>query len=160
MYGSGRPLVLLHGGLLTIGSFAGMLPALADDVVALLDELGLERADLFGFSLGGLTALEIAVRHPERLGRLVAASVHFRADGYLDEVRGGPTLDPGSVRMPTEADRAEMREAYVRVAPDPGHFAAADRAHPARLRRHRLREAVARPGDVRPHSRRSGSSVM
>jgi pimeloyl-ACP methyl ester carboxylesterase len=85
-YGSGRPLVLLHGGLLTIElSFGPLLEplaerrqviavelqghghtadidrpmtieALADDVVGLLDHLGIAEADLFGFSLGGLVA--------------------------------------------------------------------------------------------------------
>ncbi|MCX4878710.1 alpha/beta fold hydrolase [Streptomyces sp. NBC_00847] len=144
-----RPLVLLHGGVHTIGlSFAAVLPALAadrrvvapelqahghtadtdremtvanlaSDVVALLDELGIGQADLIGFSLGGLTALEIAVRHPERVGRLVLAATQYRQDGYHDEVR---TPDYTSPRLPSEADFQEMAEAYAAVAPHPGHF--------------------------------------
>ncbi|MFF5958312.1 alpha/beta fold hydrolase [Streptomyces luteogriseus] len=146
-----RPLVLLHGGVLTIGlSFGAVLPALAatrrvvapelqghghtadierdmsvpdlaSDVIGLLDELGIGRADFLGFSLGGLTALEVGVRHPERVGRLVLAATHYRQDGYHEEVR-----DPrySSPRLPSRADFREMTEAYAAVAPDPGHFEA------------------------------------
>jgi pimeloyl-ACP methyl ester carboxylesterase len=111
VHGAGRPLVLLHGGLLTIESnFDGILPSLAktrqviaielqghgrtadtdrafdleylaDDVVGVLDELGIDRADIFGFSLGGLVALQLAMRHPDRAGRLVVGGGHPRADG-------------------------------------------------------------------------------
>ncbi|MEU7721386.1 alpha/beta fold hydrolase [Streptomyces tibetensis] len=145
-----RPLVLLHGGVLTVGlSFGAVLPALAatrpvvapelqghghtadieremsvpglaSDVVALLDELGIERADLLGFSLGGLTALEVGVRHPERVGRLVLAATHYRQDGYYEEVRDPEYASP---RLPSQADFQEMADAYAAVAPDPGHFA-------------------------------------
>ncbi|MFF4509370.1 alpha/beta fold hydrolase [Streptomyces sp. NPDC001401] len=144
-----RPLVLLHGGAHTVGlSFAAVLPALADgrrvvapelqghghtadtdrdltvanlasDVVALLDELGIAQADLIGFSLGGLTALEIAVRHPERAGRLVLAATPYRQDGYHDDVR---TPDYTSPRLPSRADFQEMADAYAAVAPHPRHF--------------------------------------
>ncbi|SEG69055.1 Pimeloyl-ACP methyl ester carboxylesterase [Actinacidiphila yanglinensis] len=147
--GTGRPLVLLHGGVLTIDlSFGALLPALAarrqviavemqghghtadtdrpltvpglaSDVGALLDRLGVERADLLGYSLGGLVALQIAVTRPERVGRLVLAATHYAQDGYHQEITG---LDRTSPRMPTEADFAAMRAAYERVAPDPSHF--------------------------------------
>lgn len=153
VHGTGRPLVLLHGGLLTSDlSFHAVLPALAtshqviavelqghghtadidreptisnlaEDVIALLDHLGIERAAFFGFSLGGLTALEAAMRHPERVERLILASVHFRADGYHEEITD-QEAHPDSIRMPTASDFAQMQEAYERVAPDPGHFGA------------------------------------
>ncbi len=142
-YGEGPLLVLLHGGLLTIQlSFGVAIPVLAehhrviavelqghgrtadidrpmsfdrlaDDVVGLLDHLGLERADVMGFSLGGLTTYELLVRHPDRIGRAIVASADHRND------RGGE-VDPE--RLPTEADVAAMREAYAAVAPDPSHF--------------------------------------
>jgi pimeloyl-ACP methyl ester carboxylesterase len=151
--GFGRPLVLLHGGLLTIGlSFAEVLPGLAatrrviavelqghghtadtereltvpllaGDVVTLLDVLGVAEADLLGYSLGGMVALETALRHPERVGRLVLAAIGYRPDGYLDEIRD-PSLHAGSTRLPTLADFKEMTDAYTAVAPDPGHFEA------------------------------------
>ncbi|WLW57495.1 alpha/beta fold hydrolase [Streptomyces sp. YU58] len=144
-----RPLVLLHGGVLTVDlSFAPVLPTLAagrrviapefqghghtadidreitvvnldSDVVAMLDELGIAQADFFGFSLGGLTALEVAVRHPERVGRLVLASTHYSQDGYRDEVR---TPDYASPLLPSQADFQEMADAYAAVAPHPEHF--------------------------------------
>lgn len=144
------PLVVLHGGLVTIDSYAAVLPGLAanrqviaaelqghghtadiereltlgnlaGDIVALLDELRIERADLFGFSLGGTTALHLAMHHPERVRRLVAASTHFRSDGFYPEIRD-PQPGEFSVRAPTAEDFREWQDAYVRVAPDPEHF--------------------------------------
>jgi pimeloyl-ACP methyl ester carboxylesterase len=142
-HGSGPPLVLLHGGLHTIDlSFGAMIPLLAeshrviavelqghgrtadidrvptypnlaDDVAALLGHLGVERADVIGFSLGGLVAIELGLRHPTRVGRLVLASVHFRPGGYHD------LSDPASLRLPTPEEFAEMEQHYRRVAPDP-----------------------------------------
>lgn len=144
-----RPLVLLHGGVQTVGlTFGTMLPALsaeryviapelqghghtpdteraltipdlASDVVALLDELGVRQADFIGFSLGGLVALEIAVRYPERVGRLVPAAIAYSRDGYHDELR---TPDFSSPRLPSQADFQEMADAYAAVAPHPEHF--------------------------------------
>lgn len=153
VHGTGRPLVLLHGGLLTIDTtFGALLPVLTEkrqviavelqghgrtadtdraltfenlaaDVAALLDYLGAGRAELFGFSLGGLVALELAMRHPDRVHRLVLASTHYRGDGYHAEIRD-PEAHPGSTRMPTEDDFQQMYEEYVRVAPSPEHFEA------------------------------------
>ena len=147
-HGSGHPLVLLHGGLLTIDlSFRALIPLLApshrviavdmqghgrtadidrdstypnlaDDVTALLDHLGIERADVFGFSLGGLVAIELGLRHPDRVDRLVLAAAQYRPEGYHD------LSDPASVRMPTAVEFAEMEEEYRRVAPDPDHWEA------------------------------------
>ncbi|HEV3266401.1 MAG TPA: alpha/beta hydrolase [Acidimicrobiales bacterium] len=144
IHGSGRPLVLLHGGLLTIDfMFAPMLPTLAargqviaielqghgrtadagramsfdllaDDVAALLAHLGIEQADVFGFSLGGLVGWSLVMRHPEVVGRFVVASADYRSrDADPDEVPGP---------MPTDADFQAMRAAYEAVAPDPSHF--------------------------------------
>lgn len=145
-YGSGRPLVLLHGGLMTIGlNFGPMLEALAasrqviavelqghghtadtdrpmtiealaDDVIGLLDHLGVAVADVFGFSLGGLVATAIAISSPSRVGKLIVAS----ADGHRPPGRESAPLDDD--RMPTPADFQAMRDAYDAVAPDPTHF--------------------------------------
>jgi pimeloyl-ACP methyl ester carboxylesterase len=141
-YGSGPPMVLLHGGLLTTElTFGALMPALgkharligvelqghghtadtdrpmeltqlADDVMALLDQLQLARADVFGFSLGGMVALELALRAPGRVGKLLIASVDHRP--------GDTELAPE--RLPGQADFQEMRDAYAAVAPDPKHF--------------------------------------
>jgi pimeloyl-ACP methyl ester carboxylesterase len=144
--GSGRPLVLLHGGLLTIDLNFGPLleplaasrqviavelqghghtadtgrpmtiEALASDVVALLDQLGIAQADLFGFSLGGLVAFAVALGTPARVGKLIAAS----ADAYRPPGRESAPL--GEDRLPTPADFQAWRDAYDAVAPDPAHF--------------------------------------
>ena len=52
----------------------------------MLDHLGIETADFCGFSLGGLVTLEAAIRHPERVDRLMLAAIHFRPDGYHEEI--------------------------------------------------------------------------
>ena len=143
IHGSGRPLVLLHGGLLTIDlSFGPLLEplaagrqviavelqghghtadtgrpmtieALAGDVVALLDHLGIAEADLFGFSLGGLVAFAAALGAPARVGKLIVAS----ADAHRPPGRESAPLDED--RMPTPADFQAWRDAYDAVAPDP-----------------------------------------
>jgi pimeloyl-ACP methyl ester carboxylesterase len=149
--GTERPLVLLHGGLQTIelsfGAVLGELAAgrrviatelqghgrtadierdlepgpLAGDVAALLDHLGVGQADVLGFSLGGTVAVQLALDHPDRVGRLIPVSVSYAADGYHQEI-SDPARHATSTRMPTEEDFRQMREAYARVAPDPGHF--------------------------------------
>ena len=146
IHGGGRPLVLLHGGLLTIDlSFGPLLgplaadrqviavelqghgrtadtgrpmtiDALAGDVIELLDRLEIGAADLFGFSLGGLVACAVAVRAPGRVGRLVVAS----ADPCRPPGRESAPID--DEQLPTQADFELMRDAYLAVAPDPGHF--------------------------------------
>jgi len=146
VHGGGRPLVLLHGGLLTIGlSFGPLLgtlaagrpviaaelqghgrtpdsdrpmtiEALAGDVIELLDQLEVAEADLFGFSLGGLVACAVALRAPARVGRLVVAS----ADPYRPP--GRESVPVADELLPTQADFEAMRDAYLAVAPDPGHF--------------------------------------
>jgi pimeloyl-ACP methyl ester carboxylesterase len=148
---AGRPLVLLHGGVMTIElSFGAMLPALADgrqviaaelqghgrtadidrdmtmtalagDVAGLLGQLGVEQADVFGFSLGAGVALQLALDDPALVGRLVVASAGYNADGTHAEI-SDPAQWATSTRMPTADDFQQMREAYQRVAPDPGYF--------------------------------------
>src|SRR5262249_45699975 len=111
IYGQGKPLVLLHGGGSTIQtSFGRIIPLLAghrqlvcvelqahgrtgdraggisfeqdaDDVAALIKELRLDKPDIFGFSNGGNTALQLAIRHPELCNKIVAASVLLKRKG-------------------------------------------------------------------------------
>jgi pimeloyl-ACP methyl ester carboxylesterase len=151
--GAGRPLVLLHGGVSTIElSFGAVLPglsegrrvigaelqghgrtadidrdltaaALAGDVAGLLGYLGVDQADVLGFSLGGEVALQLALDYPDRVGRIVLASVSYAPDGLHADI-SDPARWATSTRMPTAEDFRQMREAYYRLSPDPGDFEA------------------------------------
>jgi pimeloyl-ACP methyl ester carboxylesterase len=142
LHGQGSPLVLLHGGMLTIDlNFAGLIPTLsakhqiigvemqghgrtnditrpitpavlADDVVLLLDHLGIDRAHVLGHSLGAAVALELAVSHPARVRSVVPISASVRADGMPEDL-----TDP-----PTEHDYADFRDAYLQLSPHPDHY--------------------------------------
>src|SRR5436853_399171 len=92
----------------------------ADDVAELVDRVaGGGPADLWGFSLGALTATGVAVRHPSTVRRLVLAAVNIRPDGYHPEITAPEQDDP---RLPTEQEFAAWRDAYEAVAPDPDNF--------------------------------------
>ena len=151
IHGAGTPLVLLHGGMLTIDlSFAPLIPALAaahqvigvelqghgrtadidraiapaalaGDIVALLDHLGVERAHVFGHSMGGAVGLQLAISHPGRMRSLVAASVSVRREGLHEDLTD-PTKVATSTRMPTAQDFADFSAAYARLSPHPEHF--------------------------------------
>ncbi|NES27546.1 alpha/beta fold hydrolase [Micromonospora terminaliae] len=148
-HGTGHPLILLHGGLGSGEMFGPVLPALAarhqviavdlqghgrtadvdrpldlrtmaDDIAALIDHLGLDRPDLVGYSLGGGVALRAAVAHPEKLGRLVAASAHVRSDAVYAEMRAQQGQVTGAA---AEFMRdTPMYQLYQRVAPRPEDF--------------------------------------
>jgi pimeloyl-ACP methyl ester carboxylesterase len=149
--GSGTPLVLLHGGMMTIDlNFASLIPALsakhtvigvelqghgrtadidreitpaamASDVVGLLDHLGIERAHVLGHSMGGAVTLELAVHHPDRVLSVVPVSASVRPDGVHEDL-ADPSRHATSTRMPTQQDFLDMREAYERLSPHPEHF--------------------------------------
>jgi pimeloyl-ACP methyl ester carboxylesterase len=150
-YGAGSPLVLLHGGMLSIQlSFAALIPALAQqhqvigvelqghgrtadidreitpsamasDVVALLDLLGVDRTHVLGHSMGGAVAMELAVSHPARVRRVVPASVSVRPEGLHPDL-ADPSKFATSPRMPTSQDFADFRGEYQRLSPHPEHF--------------------------------------
>jgi pimeloyl-ACP methyl ester carboxylesterase len=89
----------------------------ADDAAALLRHLRIDRADFFGYSNGGNIALQIAIRHPAVVRKLVVASAMFQRDGLYPEFWE-------SMRHATlESMPAELREAYRRVAPHPEQLA-------------------------------------
>jgi pimeloyl-ACP methyl ester carboxylesterase len=146
IHGSGPPLVVLHGSFMTIDLMGELIPALtrsrqviavemqghghtadadraltfeqlADDVAALIRHLGVAQADVYGYSLGGIVALQVAIRHPDIVRKLVIASASHTTDGMYPEVLTGieqvtPELFNGT----------PWREAYDRVAPSPEAF--------------------------------------
>ena len=145
-HGAGEPLLLLHGGLGGMSMFASVLPPLAetrqviaveleghghtalrgaplsfeqmaDDLAALLQQLGHARADVVGYSLGGDAALQLAGRHPERVRKLVLVSVPFKSDAWYPEVRAGMrALGPEAAQGMTASP---MYQEYVNAAPRP-----------------------------------------
>ena len=146
IHGSGRPLVLLHGGLGATEMFGPNLPALAKgrqvigvdlqghgrtadidrplsaelmagDIAALIKHLKLERPDIMGYSLGGGVALFIAIRHPELVGRLVVVSTPFRRNGfYADILRQQGHVNAAAAEG---MKQTPMYELYARLAPRP-----------------------------------------
>jgi pimeloyl-ACP methyl ester carboxylesterase len=87
---------------------------MADDTAALIKHLGLERADVFGFSVGGGVALQTAIRHPEVVRKLVLVSAPCKSDGVYPEIHA---LEASF--NPDAAFLSPMREAYVSIAPKP-----------------------------------------
>src|SRR5207302_1957256 len=118
IYGQGEPLVLIHGGLTTIGEMQGWVQPLAktrrviavemqghgrtadtdrpmsfatmgDDIAALLDHLKIPKADLVGHSFGGATAIRAAIQHPDKVRRLVVISSPHARSGWYPETQEG-----------------------------------------------------------------------
>jgi len=118
IYGRGDPLVLIHGGLTTIGEIQGWVQSLAktrrviavemqghgrtsdtdrpmsfttlgDDIAALLDHLDIPKADLVGHSFGGTSAIRAAIQKPERVRRLVVISSPYARSGWYPEAQRG-----------------------------------------------------------------------
>jgi len=87
---------------------------MADDVAALIVYLALDRADVFGYSLGGGVALQTAIRHPDGVRTLVVASAPCRRDGWHPEVLAGMAAVNGEALIGTP-----MHAAYLGVAPNP-----------------------------------------
>ena len=112
--GTGDPLVVLHGAYMNIPSMGAIIPklaethkvyalefqghgrttdidrpitypALADDVAAFMDKVGLKQADVFGYSMGAAAGLQLAIRHPEKVNKLVMASAAYDAQGWQPE---------------------------------------------------------------------------
>ena len=109
--GSGDPLVVLHGAYMNIPTMGAIIPRLArthkvyavelqghgrttdidrpitypnmaDDVAAFMNAVGLTKADVFGYSMGAEVGLQLAIRHPAKVNKLVAASVAYDVEGW------------------------------------------------------------------------------
>jgi pimeloyl-ACP methyl ester carboxylesterase len=90
---------------------------LADDIAALLTQIGIERADLFGWSLGAGVALQTAIRHPQSVRKLVLASVTYNSGGLYPELLAGIEHS-----KPEDLARTPFYEEYSRIAPHPQDF--------------------------------------
>ena len=145
--GSGEPLVLLHGSFMTISNnwtgWIGELSkartviavemqghgrtadinrdfsyeSLADDIAAMLDYLKIEQADLLGYSMGGGVAMQAAIRHPEKVRKVVSISAFFRRDGLVkDALDAFPKLTADTFKgSPIETE-------YKKLSPTPNEF--------------------------------------
>src|SRR4029079_2630976 len=147
VHGSGEPVVLLHGAFMTItnnwtdwiaelsktrkviavemqghGRTADIdrditSEHLADDVAALLDHLKIPRADLIGYSMGGGVAMQCAIRHPDKVRKVVVISSAFRRDGMVKEALD---LFP---KLTAEAFKGSPIEVeYKKLSPTPDAF--------------------------------------
>ncbi len=144
IHGTGRPLVLLHGAYSSInGSFGKLIPELAkhrqviavdlqghgrtadinrpityermaDDVAAALKQLKIDTADVFGYSMGGGVALQMAIRHPEQVRKLIVASATFNSGGLHPELV--PMI---KTIQPEVFDGSPMKKEYDSLAPNP-----------------------------------------
>jgi pimeloyl-ACP methyl ester carboxylesterase len=94
--------------------------AFGDDIAGVLAHLGIDRADLLGYSLGGGVCLRAVIQHPERVRRVVLVSTPYRSDGWFSDVRDQMALvGPGIVDQLTQSP---VYAAWVAVAPDVGAF--------------------------------------
>ena len=144
--GAGDPLIVLHGAYMNIPSMGAIIPKLAEthkvyalelqghgrttdidrpitypnmagDVAAFMDAVGLAQADIFGYSMGAEVGLLLAIRHPEKVSKLVAASVAYDLRGWqpvFTEMIPQMTVEM-IVGMPFAED-------YRKLAPNPEGF--------------------------------------
>src|SRR3989440_2622523 len=146
IHGAGEPLILLHGGVGEIQMFGEVLPSLAqnqrvvavdlqahgrtadidrplsfelmaDDIAALIKHLGIEEADVMGYSLGGGVALRTAIQHPEVVRKLVLVSTPFKRDGWYPEILAGMGQMGPQVAEPMK--QTPMYQLYASIAPKP-----------------------------------------
>jgi len=147
IHGSGEPVVLLHGAFMAItgdwNEFVNELAKtrkviavemqghgrtadinrdityenLSDDVAALLDYLKIERADIVGYSLGAGTAMQCAIRHPEKVRKVVSISAPMRRDGWVKEANDFWPTFTWEIFKGTP-----METEYKRLSPTPDKF--------------------------------------
>jgi pimeloyl-ACP methyl ester carboxylesterase len=142
--GEGPPVVMVHGGLANSDYLGNQARALAphhrvilvdsrghgrstrdarpfgydlmtDDVVALMDTLKIDKADIVGWSDGAIIGLDMALRHPDRVGRVFAFAANVTTDGVVEGVEKNPTFAVYIARAGKE---------YARLSPTPRQYKA------------------------------------
>ena len=146
IHGTCRPVVVLHGAYMTVDGKREFVPelvkqckvswvelqghghttdvdrplsyeAMADDVAALIHHLGIDEADVFGYSMGGGVALQLAIRHPGAVRKLVVASASYASDHMHAEL-----LEMIPSITPELFAGSPIEEDYLRTAPNPDDF--------------------------------------
>ena len=142
IHGEGKPLVLIHGGGSTIQtSFATILPLLAkdykviavemqahghtsdregpetfeqdaNDIAALLQYLKIDKANIFGFSNGGHTTIQLAIHHPEKVNKIIITSAFYSREGAL------PGFFEGMNNASLENMPAYLKDAFLQINND------------------------------------------
>ncbi|MEO0983385.1 MAG: alpha/beta hydrolase [Pseudomonadota bacterium] len=143
-YGEGDPVLLLHGDFANVETMHHQIRALskshrvivpdrrahgrttdddnapltyslmADDMVALLDALDIDRASVVGWSGGGNDGIDMAIRHPDRIDRLVTYGSNFSPEGV--------DMAVVNAMAPDSEGLAPFRDMYERAAPDPDRW--------------------------------------
>jgi len=146
--GQGEPIIVLHGSYMNIPAMGGIIPALAkhhrvyalelqghgrttdidrpitypnlaDDVAAFMDAVGLKKADVFGYSMGAGTGLQLVIRHPDKVNKLIAASVAYDSSGLQPEFKA--LIPQMKVEMFLQMPFAAQ---YRKLSPTPDSFPA------------------------------------
>jgi pimeloyl-ACP methyl ester carboxylesterase len=149
IYGTGEPLLVLHGGLGSIEMFKPILPALGegrqliavdlhghghtalgdrpidylaqgDDLAVLIKQLGYTQVDVIGYSMGGGIAFRLAAQHPDVVRRLVLVSAGYSQAGFYPEML--PQQAAVGAGMADMMKETPMYKSYVKVAPHPEEF--------------------------------------
>lgn len=149
IHGEGEPLLLLHGGLGLIEMFGPVLSMLAaereviaidlqghgrselgdrpisleamgDDMASILEQLGYDRVDAMGYSMGGGVVLRLAVQHPDKVRRIALVSAGFAQEGFYPEML--PMQAQVGAGMAEMMKDTPMYQSYAAVAPDPSLF--------------------------------------
>jgi pimeloyl-ACP methyl ester carboxylesterase len=144
IHGKGQPLILIHGGVGSTDMFHDIMAelskgrkviavdlqahgrtadidrpmsfeAMADDIAALIHYLRIQKADVMGYSMGGVVALRTAIEHPEVVRKLVIVSAPYKRDGWYSEIVAG--MSHLNATTAKQMEQTPMYQSYARLAP-------------------------------------------
>lgn len=143
IHGEGEPLIMIHGAFMTLDMFGELLPVLAEnrkviavelqghgrtkdidqpirykslaqDIIALIDHLELDKPDVLGYSLGGGTALQAGIQAPEKINKLLLISMAYQHEGWRTEL-----IESMKEMNVEQLEGTPMHQAYMNTAPNP-----------------------------------------